>query len=281
MSEDLDSISEGILKKMYEQCWGAGSSSMIYQCLTRNKNTVKDMIRKSAYAASADNYIIKQLSERGYVKMFEPGMYAITSFGAWYIEKKFYGTEMDRLLSYLQDNYFSVSNKPIEDKNKVVLLAVLSLRAFDSNHPLSYKTDEGEDALEKVLVECNDFLLKMGCISKSYDDNSKKSSKTVIGDFLNKINTLSDSTYRWWHASDGSYYVDVVANGEPDSEKIVSLMKIIFSVGISLSNINTVVAFCNNLCFSYAPFFDNNMNGFADAKYDNLMKSCVEKVAGL
>jgi len=267
-----------ILKMMHDKLPNPNGSIVISD-LYATKGKIQGKIRAADYKTS-DNPLIEQAFSDGMVKLKEPNVYILTAKGAWAVETKFLGYSINDLLEKIDKERFGddSKNEKTSDKNKVILLSLLSTRAFSKETVASYRDDMLAEAFWKILSESAKFLLENKIISTEFADMyDETGSKGKFGTLLGEIDKLQQSTLGIFVPKSSTYHLDVAdEEGDLNSNKIVHIFKVIFEE-IPLSLIEPLNEFCFNISRTYGIL----LSSYCSTNWDAHMKRCIETASGI
>ena len=211
----MTDIGEYVLKQMYDECLDyigdKKEPSLLISVLSRNTNKIKRSILSSARSGdSIPQSIIKELSEKEYIREYSPGLYTITARGLLHIEFESSQIELDHYINWLDSHYFLSNDGSISDRNKIVLLAVFSARCFSADSCASYSTDQKENAFLELLYNCQNFLASIGVVKEDSLKSKNAKSKSELSSILGQIDKLPSCTGMKFIASGKNYYLDLV-----------------------------------------------------------------------
>lgn len=273
-----------LLKTMYDDCidnLNKKSNSLILSSLDSTKNTIRNALNASKI--EGDDQLYADLLSEEYIRCIEPGAYALTAKGAWYVETEFYSFDISRILEYLDSSKFMLDSAKLGDKNKILLFALLSARCFTEDTCAEYTSEETENILLQLLKNSSEFLTKCGQVkSGNFDPTSKFSSKSLLGSFTGSIDKLPSKTYLLFKARNNRYYLDVAQDGKINKEKVTSLFKIVFDNKININDTDSIVDFCNDQCLNLGYVYHLDCTtSFSDSRVDRIIEECIMSAAGL
>ncbi len=252
---------------MYDQCLHAfdkkKEASLWLLVITSNSNTIKRAIKAAAYSSGSSSAIMVSLEERGYVQEYEPGYYSLTAEGILYVEREVKKLGDGELVDWVNKKML-IKNKTISDKNRVILLSLLSCRCFSNDTCASYAEPIMEKAFLQILKKSNRFLLAHNIISADVvSDGGHNSSKSPVSKILDQIDKLPASSGMIFKAHGSKkYYLDVVKDDEIDCQSITLLAKIILGDNVNYDSILDLKQFCKDSYMEFGYIFRTGDSSF-------------------
>jgi len=135
-----------------------------------SKNKRMRILRKSAVPAiSLNSNHLEQLINQNYVEFIDKKRnVCLTSFGIWHVENVLDIVDTKALLDFIEKKLFDCFadfNRPLSDKEKVILFTLLSVRTFSKNSAVELNNVNGHDGWEKALYSSFNFLYENEMIS--------------------------------------------------------------------------------------------------------------------
>ncbi len=229
--------------------------------------------------------IIHSLHEDGCIEPAdELDYYSITAKGIWTVEIKTGTLSTDDLLTYLSKKFFknsNVSNK-LSDKEKVVILLFLSLRAFSAEICIDLKQkDTALIVLQNVATKCYKFLNELKCINnlKEVDIFGKKGNEQPISNLIRHTETLPRKTKGMFKASGKQkYFLDVSQNKELNSHKIAFLIATLFDKEQISENQEDLINFMESINLTSSIYiYSANTTSFSSPMFDSDIKEAIEE----
>ena len=274
---------KSVLNAMYVDCIQKlgvkNESSLLISMLSRNKNNVKRAFLSSARDQSpSQSSVMSTLKEEGYVKEVCPGQYIISASGILYVEFELFPLGIEHYVKWIDDVYLQLDNEPISDKNRVILLALFSVRCFSKETSATYSDNLREKAFIDLLYDCYEFLSSKQLVKPDCLDSSNSKSKSKISSILNQIDRLPSSTGMKFIASDKRYHIDVLCNGEIDRQSITYITRIILGDRYPFQQIDEFEHFCNAQYMKYGYIFTNSEQSFDDPFSQFQIKNGIEDI---
>lgn len=260
-------------------------NSIILSLLIRTSNTRYDYLKKFSYkATSSEKDIIDILISKQYIRFTdEHNKYQITAYGVWEIEKDV--VRFEKLLEIFDNKYFNVFsiNKPLTDKEKIALFAMVSVRTFSEICPLN--RENGEHALEywKEIVDKSYHFLKTNGIVKDVDLYKKDHIEHPVVYLFRRLNELTKKTRNIFKSYSNVAYLDLY-NPETDvfdSDGLSYLFWKIFGNNLDITNQQTIFEFCDNIVKEYKAVIFNDKEFeahiFSRIDYDTIIRDSLFK----
>lgn len=213
----------------------------------------------------------------------EANKYSITAKGVWKIELTDGKISDQIILEYIDKNYFSVfkSDEPLVDKEKVVLLSMISVRSFSEHSALNFH--DGQHIIQSwksVLDKCGMFLKDFSVIKdypgKMYGKGGNEFPAIYLQERVNELFKKSRGLYK----SPGNriYYLDLYNNHI--KENLSLLFWLIFGKKLTFDNVDIVIDFCNNVAYEMCIhiFKDIDQHIFLNPEYDDTLKNSILEV---
>lgn len=260
--------------------------SVLISFLKLNSNNRFRLLTESALPGykiskeALDELVTKRLI-RGTDKL---GNYVITAEGVWEIESKNNSLDKSKLLEFLDKSFFSVYNaseKPLTEKEKVALFAMIAARAFSKDSSVDLKkTALTKDTWQAVLNKSLEKLKSLELVSKleTTDLYKNHGNEHPVSYVFKRINELTKKT-RGIYQSPGHqvYYLDIFSDGEITKEKLKHLIKqVLGGQGLSTTTMNELDTFCREVAHKDNIYlFDTDKHLFAKPKYDEILREAL------
>ena len=259
------------------------SESIIISSLYATERTIQKKVQVAEYKTFGGDLIEQALSD-GMIKLKEPNVYILTAKGAWTVETECLKYSIDDLLEKIDEKKFGThgKNKKISDKNKVILLSLISLRAFSKETVASYRDNTALEAFWNALSESAAFLLDGKIISAKFTEMYNESgSKGKFGTLFGEIDKLAGPTCGIFVPGLSKYYLDFAnEDGDLNKDKISRIFEVIFEE-IPISLTESLINFCFHISRKYGVLLSDSEVSYCSSKWDNVIKRCIETVSGL
>lgn len=282
---ELTEYEKVILKRIYDnslEILSDKSNSLVISSISSKKNSIAKCLINGAYHSSSDDPTIRTLELNDLIRCYKPGQYILTAKGAWFIEETYYGRTINDMISKIDDKSFALNTEKISEKNKVIVLSLISARCFSEKTSLEYSTEETRGAFMALLRNSFELLSELGIIDSSFESMCKTTTKNEISSFLNAIDKLPALTYQIFSRyGRNRYYLDVVENDVIQKEKVISLFRIIFEGDIPLEFVEVLSTFCNNMPLEYGYMFHGEGESFSGSDIDRIIEDCIYSASGM
>lgn len=221
----------------------------------------------------------KQLEKYGYVVLYKPGIYVLTSKGVWEVESRYYGLTLETLLEAFNEKYDCGCDK-LSDRNKVILFATIASHAFSSTSSIK-NSSEYESIFMELMEESYNFLSSIERISIPYEKFSggtKATTKRPSSKIMSTVNELPGSTYSLYVSKNSTYYVSIYNNGKLDTEALKSLLSVVFGV-VNVDEIAVIAETCRNISSKVCAQFNDEYDAALENTLDDTIEECLEELA--
>ena len=251
-----------------------------------SNNRFRAFDKSSLNSAYEDKTIIDGLSKKGFIRKNEKlNEYVITATGVFEIEKN--ELEEDYVIKNLDKIYFDLfksSEKPLESKEKIVILSLIAVRAFSEGVTIKLnKEDRVLEVLGEIFELCQRKLQELGIISKEANEEvygAFKNEKVVSGIFR-RLNNLPKKTNNLYNFKKGghAYYLDISKDNLIDPKKLSYLLKLIWGDKIlSAGEVENIHRFLSEISDKYGIYlFESHEKIFSRPKYDEEIKKALYK----
>ena len=263
------------------------SGSMLIACLKMKKNDRFRPLKDSAIDGhKIPPSLLSQLKDQGFIRgSGEVSKFVITGRGIWIVEVQRGLIDEARLLDFVDANYFEElfeDAKPPSDKEKVILLSMISARAFSEDSAIDMKRNpEVNGAWLQLFKICSSKLREMRLIATEdenlFSDGLKY--EDVASHFIRHTDQLPRKTRGIYTASkkrDNKYYLDVSRDGEIDQDRLAFLIWLIVDSQITPETIDRFHEFCTSIAYDhYALLFEHEKHIFASPRFDEALRSAI------
>lgn len=260
-------------------------NSIILSLLIRTSNTRYDYLKKFSYQASrSEKDMIDILISKQYIRITdEHNKYQITAYGVWEIEKDV--VRFEKLLEIFDTKYFNVftQNKPLNDKEKIALFAMISVRTFSEKCPLN--RENGETVLEywKEIIDESYNFLKSKKIVQEVDLYKKDHIEHPVVYLFRRLNELTKKTRNLFKTYSNVAYLDLYNNETQsfDEDGLSYLFWKVFENELDLTNQKDIFNYCDKIVKEYKAviFNDSEFDShvFSKIDYDEKIRDCLFK----
>lgn len=261
-------------------------NSIILSLFTRTSNTRYDYLKKFSYEANqSDRDIIDILLSKQFIRFTdEHNKYQITAYGVWEIEKDI--VRFEKLLEIFDNKYFNVfsKNKPLNDKEKIGLFALISVRSFSEKCPLNRENGETAMGYWKEIVDKSYHFLKSEGIVKDVDLYKKDHIEPPVVYLFRRLNELTKRTRNIFkNSSNNQAYLNLYNHETQyfDGDGLCYLFWKIFGNNLDIQKQKKISEFCNKMVKEYKAVIFNDIEFeshiFSKIDYDEILKDCLFK----
>jgi len=264
------------------------SNSVLITLLKLTSNVRFRILEESKVSSGKiSNIILKVLIENRFIRVSdtEIGKYYISPQGIWQIEEKQCIISNETLLAFLSNDWFKEIRKPISDKEKIILLSLLSTRTFSINSSADLKKDDRSLECWKEIIESSFDFLKRNKIINSlkpdlYRKKGTKGNEHDVSHFFRHSDKLPKKTMGHFIAPGRQkYYLEITENGEVSLEKLSYIYKLVFTDKLSFDFIIEIKEFCCNIAHEKSLFiFDLDEHIFSHPKYDDVIYDALKNI---
>ena len=261
--------------------------SVILTLIQKDKNTLIRCLNQ----ASVDSQLIKSkdildnLLKKEYIREgYEFSHYILTARGIWVIDQKLRLINFQILLDYLDKKMISKNGK-FNDKDKVIILTLIGIRAFSEKTPMIRKSELQVNKTQEIMEIVVDFLKKKGSIGKDVNIfASVKSNEEKVASILRRVTDLPDKTrgiYHYGQRGTYSYWLDIYNEDTKkiNGKKLSYLLWNIFGGDLTLDEQDEVNKFCSDILRNYKNYIYEDDIGknfkFFDAKYTRVTSDAL------
>lgn len=292
MEEQLELLKElhKKLKDTFIRDYKNNVTESIYFALLNLKSKTKRMriLQKAAVPAlNLNSNHLEQLINQKYVEYIDKKRnICLTSFGIWYVEKILDIIDTKELIGFINDKWFNCFadfNRPLSDKEKVILFTLLSVRAFSKNSAVELNNENCHDGWAKALNLSFDFLHKNQIISdENLLSSMTKESKSLqpIIHFFRYSEYLPKQTNGIFIArGNNSYYLNLCKPEKLDVQSLIFLFEIIFQDNMDFVLMDKINEHCQKTSYDISvKIFKLDTHIFSTPDYDNLIKQALRKI---
>ncbi len=238
------------------------------------------LLRKSALdSVMIPAEVLAALLSRGFIQCIEGiDHYSITAKGVWHYEKERDLIDQETLLSYINDEYFIPTMKGgLNDREKVILFALISTRAFSENSSVDLKKrDAVKDKWREMLDRSSDLLNSLNTLTKLDKESflGKKGNIHVVSSIFRHNNQMVQKTRGLYvYTGKHEYYLNLYENSNFSQNNLSYLFWKIFKGDITSESADHVIKYCNQISREESIFlFDMSKHIFSMPEYDAVIK---------
>ena len=206
--------------------------------------------------------------------------YTITAKGIWVTEKDKGALDDEYLISTIGKKYFTIETKPINEKEKVILFAMIAARTFSDKSCIDLKKDSSTiDAWKDIVDKACDKLLLLGVISeKTRNDLYGKAGNEHVVQGLFRRNTDLQRKVKGIYQVSGTkkYWLNLYDESDFSQNELSYLFWVIFDGNLSGESRDEIINFCNEISNDKCIFvFDIHKHIFSNPQYNIIIKDCL------
>jgi len=241
-----------------------------------------------AYKMSKD--ILDELKNRNLIRATDTlDNYTITANGIWEIENREGTLDLSGFLNHIDKKLFNVyvdSNKPLNEKQKVIVFSMIVARAFSDKSTVDLNKNEDTTNAWKEITDQTYYKLRdLGIISnlkiESNDPLSlygNSSADQPVSNLYRHTDKLPKLTKGIFKAPGGQkYFLDISNDANIFKEQLKYLFELIIGTSkISYSEIDEMYTFCCDIANKKNIYvFDPIKHIFSKSKYDEIMRDVL------
>ena len=182
--------------------------------------------------------------------------YILTALGIWEIESKDDILDTEKLIMDFNEeifNLYKTAEKPLIDKEKLILFSMIGARAFSQKAALNLKKDDtSNEAWKEIFDTSYEKMKNLNLISSDREKlYEKKGNETPLSYLLRRANDLHKKT-KGIFVQDGKqkYFLDISTDEDLDVDKLAYLLKLIFAeIELNGKEIDEVYRFFSELAY--------------------------------
>ena len=258
------------------------NSVLISFLRTQSASRYKALRESTINSAFVPNDVLTHLLAKDFIRCIgNIDDYAITAKGVWHYEKNHDLINEQILLSYLERKYFSdersAKNVDLNDKEKVILFAMILARAFSEKSAVDLKRSETvKNKWQEILETSFDALENVGFVVKleKTDFLRTRGNEHVVNSIFRHNNSMVQKTKGVYvYTRNYCYYLDLYKNGVLSEKNLSYLFWKIFKGDITPTSVDSIINCCNEVSSRESIYlFDMNEHIFSMPTYDTLVK---------
>lgn len=214
----------------------------------------------------------------------EINTYLITGKGIWEIEKDRKYINEKLLLEYLNSKFFEIvkKSKPLNDREKVILLSMIAARTFSEKSTVDLKKDVYcMNTWKKILDEACDLLIGLNIIKKLDTTTlyGKEGNEHPVSNLIRHTDALPKKTRGIYKAMGGQkYFLDIYQDDKISTEKLRYIFNLIFGNSLELNLVEAILPFLNKTAYeSDIYLFEADQHIFSDSKYELILIQALKE----
>jgi len=250
---------------------------------SRSASRFRLLKNSTIHSSLVPNDVLISLLSKGYIQVLSSiNTYAITAQGVWVSEQDLETINEENFLSYINSKYFTGkppgSNfKPeLDDKEKIILFAMISARAFSEKSSADLKTEIIKDKWLEILEKSYDLLYSQNQITKLKKDLffKKRGNEHVASSIFRHNNRMVQKTLGIYeYKGNYQYYLNLYSVSQFSIESLSYLFWKIYKGKIVFDAVDTIAEYCNEISKKESIYlFDMKEHIFSMPIYDSLLK---------
>ncbi len=214
------------------------------------------------------------------------GDYVITAMGVWDYESTKNILSQDILLKEIDGKYFNTYNeleKPLADRHKIILMAMIAARSFSEKSPMNLKKgDYAMNTWEEIIKRSYELLNKLGIVYEMTDEQifGKPGNEHKVSNLIRHSDAIPKRTrgiYKTAESRDQKYYLTLFSSGKIDVGNLKLLYRQIFGdKKLTHSEIDLICNFYNEIASTKNMYiFDLHEHIFHKPEYDNVIRDAL------
>jgi len=253
---------------------------------SRSASRFKLLKKSTIHSSLVPNEILMALLSKGYIQaLININSYAITAKGVWEIEQDLETMNEEKLISYINAKYFtgkpsgSKSKNDLEDKEKIILLAMVASRAFSENSLADLKKSETvKNKWKEILENSYDVLYNLKQIKKSKESIFDQKGNEHVASYIFRHNDKMVQKTRGIYEYKGKYqyFLNLFEDSEFHAEKLSYLFWKIFKGRIDSNSVDIISKYCNDISNKESIYlFDMKDHIFSMPIYDSYIRDSL------
>lgn len=247
-------------------------------------STKYDLLKNSSVGEDyVSSYALETLLEKELITETDmPNKYAITAKGVWKVEKGENIIDDQKIIQHFEEEFFnqySYSDKELGHRQKTLLLAMISARAFSEDACVDLKDEKALDKWVEIIEKSYSLLQNQNIIGEEgLEDLYYKGNMHKVAGLFRRCN-LQNATKKIFkpEGKKEKYYLDVSEDGQLDENKLEFLFeKIVEGRELDLEKLEEINQFCTEISENESIYlFDSEDREFIDKKYDETLWNVI------
>jgi hypothetical protein len=261
--------------------------SVFKQLLWSWSNQILEYLDSASVSSEKINpLVLNELIEKGFIRGgSEFSKYVLTAKGVWEIEALLEKIDSQSLLDYIdKSKYFMKFGGNLSNKEKVVILSLIALRAFYEKTPLNRKNGTRSlDNINEVMNKSINFL------QENIKDFNLKLSEDAregpVNSIFARLRDLPKNTRGLYKLESHKSWLDIYSEEENrvSEEKLAYLLWKVFGGNLSFEKQNIINRFCNDILYDHKNYVYNSKEIedfiFSDIAYQNTISNSLFMIA--
>ena len=224
--------------------------------------------------------VLEYLLSKEYIRAIDKlDFYTITAKGVWEVETKEFNFNHNTLINILDEKLFSLFKQSgsITDKEKVILLSMITIRAFSEKTFLDLKIgDTILSEMEGLIKDSYNILKTQGFISTLKKEMifGAKGNEHPVSNLIRHTDGLHKKTKGIYTAiGNQKYYLNLFKNNQISKNDLSYIIWLIFGNKVTWSAEEAINDFCIKNAYGKGIYLYNSNNLiFINPQYDNIIK---------
>lgn len=235
--------------------------SIFVRFLQANSNSVLDYLDSAAISSDKiDPIVLQELIDCGYIRLSKDfSKYVMTGNGVWVIENLLEIIDLQMLLNAIDEYKYNVKwGGKLSDKEKVVILSLIALRAFYEKTPLNRKNKaDFVSNVYEVIMKSHDFLNNN--LNNFNVDLLKEKRENKVDAVFVRLQNLPKKTHGIYKFGNSKSWLDIYSEKDNliNKENLGYLLWKIFGGDLNLEKQDAINNFCSEILLDHKNYVYN------------------------
>lgn len=261
-------------------------NSVLISLINTKSNAAYEALSKSAIQSMyVPKAFFDHLLSSGYIRRTDiRGYSTITCKGVWKVENDEGNLHLNTLLGSIDAKFFDVfaRAKPLKDKEKIVILSMISVRSFSEKSALDLKKDDRIlTELQELIVSAYRLLQRHNVIGSLTEDKifGAKGNEHPVSNLIRHTDTLKKITQGIFKSvRPQKYYLDLFKDSDISVESLVFLFDLIVKDKLTFQFVNDLKKFCLESAYKKSAYlYDFSKHTFTRPEYDEFVPEAIER----
>jgi len=281
------------LKNTYKRSQSGKIEDSVYFALLNLGSQTRRMrllLDAAIPAISLKHGLLEKLIKLNYVEYIDRKMkITLTSIGIWEAEKRLNIINSEQLTNFIEKKWFNCFadfKQPLSEKEKIILLTTLAIRAFSKDSAVDLKNEKFHTGWADAVSLACEFLYENKITSdKKIKDillpnTQKKMSLHPVIHFFRYSEYLPKKTNGIYIAKgNNNYYLDIYRESRINIDNLVFLFDIIFQDKKNYILMDKVYEFCQKSSYDISvKVFPLRKHIFSTPDYDDLIRKALREL---
>lgn len=244
-------------------------------------NRVSKVLKESALSTQAFlESNLRELLTLGYIcESNEVGQdtFNITALGIWTVETQKNKIEVMKLISFFQETKFSkdVSNRPLTDQEKIILLSMVAIRNFDSKSAMNLQDRKRNDYWIVIFNQISSHLFEKRLIRSNEWIPNQAGVEHPVSYILRRAQDLPQKTrHIYQNERDYRYYLNICQDVENANGKLRTLISLIYKQIASKKEIKEILSFLNDIAYNQGAIVSESLE-YINPDWDSILEEAL------